>query len=239
MGRQLSDRGRGARTVRRRCRRRHPHRHVVRHGQRTGASFFFETPATLRVYAAYSNRPGVLQLRSVPIAFLLGRQEGRICATRLHASCAAAPSHSGGLAQTPNQPFSASGDEQLTVGHPPVAGRADDPWPVDVTGHDTPRCKCKSPISPAPKRPCTRSRPKDKTCCTCAETSTETEAGSETGPCHRGQGHFPPRGHRIRRLDRLRTRLAVRRTFRASRLRRHRDTRTRGGQRGGGRGSGN
>jgi hypothetical protein len=40
----------------------------------------------------------------------------------------------------------------------------DDPWPVDVTGHDAPPCKCEPPPALQPKPPCTRSRPKEDCC---------------------------------------------------------------------------
>ena len=48
--------------------------------------------------------------------------------------------------------------------HPPNQA-TDDPWSVDITGHDDPSCSCKPPISKKPKTPCTRSTPKKQECC--------------------------------------------------------------------------
>ena len=62
----------------------------------------------------------------------------------------------------------ASGDDHATFGtfNPvPPTSPAQDPWPVDVTGHDAPPCGCAPPPAKVPKPPCTRSVPKDKTCC--------------------------------------------------------------------------
>jgi hypothetical protein len=41
----------------------------------------------------------------------------------------------------------------------------EEPWPVDITGHDAPHCDCAPAPTPPPKPPCTRSVQKDNDCC--------------------------------------------------------------------------
>src|SRR5688572_27118080 len=51
------------------------------------------------------------------------------------------------------------------VERPPRRTPKEDPWPVDVSGHDTPPCGCAPPKAKEPKPPCTRSTPKNDDCC--------------------------------------------------------------------------
>lgn len=49
---------------------------------------------------------------------------------------------------------------------PPTNTPQDYPWPVDVSGHGDQDCDCKcAPPAKEPKKPCVRSKPKDKGCC--------------------------------------------------------------------------
>src|SRR4051794_32384446 len=66
---------------------------------------------------------------------------------------------------TPKAPLPRDDRDNPTFNHPSSRPADDDPWPVDVTGHDTPPCSCPPPPEKRPKPPCTRSRPKDKECC--------------------------------------------------------------------------
>ena len=55
--------------------------------------------------------------------------------------------------------------ENPALSHPEADVPTVDPWPVDVTGHDDHPCECAPPAASTPKRPCTRSKPKDNDCC--------------------------------------------------------------------------
>lgn len=64
--------------------------------------------------------------------------------------------------------------------HDPERSSHEDPWPVDVTGHDERPCDCPPRPPETPKPPCTRSTPKRDDCCDRLLERLESEPGRRT-----------------------------------------------------------
>lgn len=68
----------------------------------------------------------------------------------------------------------------------------EDPWPVDVTGHDDHPCDCAPPPAVTPKGPCTRSKPKYDECCESTSEATDDRHGG-TSSKQKHKRKVPPK----------------------------------------------